>query len=85
MKSDSATYLSLLNVVYAWFPEPSLCPSSGDSFKSHRTMAGVLGYGNLKQRKVRSNTHNYVNTKETFYLHIVAEEQNLELEKVSFY
>ena len=48
-------------------------------------MAGVLGYGNLKQRKVQSNTYNYVNTKETFYLHIVAEEQNLELEKVSFY
>ena len=66
MKSDSATYLSLLNVVYAWFPESSLCPSSSDSFKSHRTMAGVLGYRNLKQRKEQSNTYNYVNTTEIF-------------------
>ena len=63
---DSATYLSLLNIIYAWFPEPSLCPSPSDSFKSHRTMAGILGNGNLKQRKVQSNNYNYVNTTENF-------------------
>ena len=29
-------------------------------------MAGVLGDGNLKQRKAQSNTYNYVNTTEIF-------------------